>query len=311
MAGILGRIPGRHIPQMMPFRPARNMDEAMRMQDALDYAVASGNDAAAREIAAAIRASGVDAEGVGVRRALRSLEREPLDIMPERTFEDMAQDIGKSVRSFEGLRSGRTANLRNQPHAGSAGMELRAAAEEAIRGRQQAAASENLGRAAALLGAGGLAGMIADTSGRMHGSPPGIADLEGVAMAPEIAMDDPEMVLPDPTPLPVPIEEPELGDITFEDPMGTADLAAESRPIPDSTPMALIREAIAAERAARAAPPAPARLSPEEIAALRGQVVDIRDAATGAAMDSFYPPESEEYKAEQRMKLMYPQLRRR
>jgi len=28
-------------------------------------------------------------------------------------------------------------------------------------------------------------------------------------------------------------------------------------------------------------------------------------------MDSFYPPESDEYKAEQRMRLMYPQLRRR
>lgn len=308
MAGIMGRIPGRHIPTAYPFRPARDMREAMRMQDALDYAVASGNDAAAREIAAAIRASGVDAEGVGIRRALRSLEREPLDIMPERTFEDMGQDIGKSVRSYEGLRSGRTANLRNQPHAGSAGMELRAAAEEAIRSRQQSAASENLGRSVALLGAGGLAGMIADTATRMQSSPPGIEDFAGEAM------DEPMADLPaiDPAPLPMPEpEDPTISDITFEDPMGTADLVAESRPIPDSTPMALIREAIAAERAARAAPPAPARLSPEEIAALRGQVVDIRDAATGAAMDSFYPPESEEYKAEQRMKLMYPQLRRR
>jgi len=27
-------------------------------------------------------------------------------------------------------------------------------------------------------------------------------------------------------------------------------------------------------------------------------------------MDSFYPPESEEYKREQRMKLRYPQMRR-
>lgn len=307
MAGILGRIPGRHIPSMMPFRPARSMDEAMRMQDALDAAVGSGNDALAREIAAAIRASGVDAEGVGIRRALRALEREPMAVLPERSFEDMAQDIGKSVRSYEGLRSGRTANLRNQPHAGSAGMELRRAAEDAIRGRQESAASEGLGRAAALLGAGGLAGMIADTAGRMQSSPPGMRDMESVAMAPEISMGDYEEPMP-------PMEEPGLGDITFEDPMATAELAAESRPIPDSTPMALIREAIAAERAAQAARPAPAapgRLTPQEIAALRSQVVDIRDAATGAPMDSFYPPESEEYKAEQRMKLMYPQLRRR
>ena len=304
MAGIMGRIPGRHIPSMMPFRPARNMREAMRMQDALDAAVASGNEAAAREIAAAIRASGVDAEGVGIRRALRSLEREPLEVLPERSFEDMAQDIDQSVRSHDWMRSGR-GRLKNQWRGDIAGRELRAAAEEAIRSRQQAAASENLGRSVALLGAGGLAGMIADSSGRMRGSPPGMRDMESVAMAPEIAMGDYEEPMP-------PMEEPELGDIAYDDPMATADLVAESRPIPDSTPMALIREAIAAERAAQAAPPAaPGRLTPQEIAALRGQVVDIRDAATGAPMDSFYPPESEEYKAEQRMKLMYPQLRRR
>ena len=89
-----------------------------------------------------------------------------------------------------------------------------------------------------------------------------------------------------------------------DDPMATADLVAESRPIPEDTPMIAIEEAVASA-------PRPGRLTPEEIAALRGQVVDIRDAATGAPMDSFYPPESEEYKREQRMKLMYPQLRRR
>jgi hypothetical protein len=288
---------------MHPFRPARDMPEAMRMQDALDYAVGSGNDAAAREIAAAIRASGVDAEGVGIRRALRALAREPMEVLPEATFEDMAQDIGKSVRSYEGMISGRTGNLKNQWRGDIGGRELRAAAEDAIRSRQQAAASENLGRSAALLGAGGLAGMIADTAGRMQQSPPGIQDFAGEAM-------DDSALLPDPAPMAIPeSEEPDLGDITFEDPMATAELVAESRPIPDSTPMALIREAIAAERAAQQSPVG--RLSPQEIAALRGQVVDIRDAATGQAMDSFYPPESEEYKAEQRMKLLYPQLRRR
>jgi len=241
MAGI--RIRPRSVPTMHPFRPARDMPEAMRMQDALDYAVGSGNDAAAREIAAAIRASGVDAEGVGIRRALRALQREPMEVLPEATFEDMAQDIGKSVRSYEGLLSGRTANLRNQPYARPAGAELRAAAEEAIRGRQQSAAAENLGRSAALLGAGGLAGMIADTAGRMSGSPPGMRDMESIAMAPEIAMGDYDEPMP-------PMEEPSLGDITFEDPMATAELAAESRPIPDSTPMALIRENMAEEAAA-------------------------------------------------------------
>ena len=307
MAGILGRIPGRHIPSMMPFRPARNMDEAIRAQDALDAAVAAGDDTLARVIAASIRASDVPANEVGVMRSLRALEREPMDLMPPATFEDMAQDIDQSVRSYNWMRSGR-GKLKNQWRGQIAGGELRRAAEEAISGRQQAAASENLGRAAALLGAGGLAGIIAETSGRMQGSPPGIVDMESVAMAPELAMDDPEMAMPDPAPVPVPVEEPELGDIEFEDPMGTADLVAESRPIPDSTPMALIREAIAAERAAQAPV---GRLTPQEIAALRSQVVDIRDAQTGMAMDSFYPPDSEEYKAEQRMRLMYPQLRRR
>jgi hypothetical protein len=303
MAGILGRVRGRHIPTSMPFRPARSMQEAIRAQDALDAAVASGDQTLARVIAASIRASDIPANEVGVMRSLRALERGPMEVLPARSFEDMGQEIGQSVRSYEGLRSGRTANLRNQPHAGSAGMELRAAAEDAIAGRQQAAASENLGRAAALLGAGGLAGMIADTADRMQPSPPGIQDFASEAM------DDPMMDLPgDPSPMPL-SEEPSIGDIAFDDPMATSDLAAESRPIPDSTPMALIREAIAAERAAP--PSRPGRLSPEEIAALRSQVVDIRDAETGAPMDSFYPPESEEYKAEQRMKLMYPQLRRR
>jgi len=303
MAGI--RIRPRSVPTMHPFRPAQTTREAMLMQDALEQAMGSGDDALAREIAAAIRMSDVDPGSVGVMRALRSLEREPMEVLPQRSFEDMGQEIGKSVRSHEGLLSGRTANLRNQPYARPAGAELRAAAEEAIRGRQQSAASENLGRSAALLGAGGLAGMIADTAGRMQQSPPGIQDFASEAM-------DDSALLPDPAPMAMPEpEEPTIGDITFEDPMDTANLVAESRPIPDSTPVALIREAIAAERAAQVAPPATGRLSPQEIAALRGQVVDIRDAATGQAMDSFYPPESEEYKAEQRMRLMYPQLRRR
>jgi hypothetical protein len=299
MAGI--RIRPRSVPTMHPFRPAQTTREAMLMQDALDQAMGSGDDALAREIAAAIRMSDVDPGSVGVMRALRSLEREPMEVLPEATFEDMAQDIGKSVRSYEGMISGRTGNLNNQWRGDIGGRELRAAAEDAIRSRQQAAASENLGRSAALLGAGGLAGMIADTAGRMQQSPPGIQDFAGEAM------DEPMLPGGDPSPMAMP--EPNLGDITFEDPMATAELVAESRPIPDSTPMALIREAIAAERAAQQSPVG--RLSPQEIAALRGQVVDIRDAATGQAMDSFYPPESEEYKAEQRMRLMYPQLRRR
>jgi hypothetical protein len=90
----------------------------------------------------------------------------------------------------------------------------------------------------------------------------------------------------------VPMPMPEELALMEDDPMATADLVGESRPIPASTPKV-------------------ETLTPEEIEALRSQVVSIRDAQTGQAMDSFYPPESEEYKAEQRMKKMYPQLRSR
>jgi hypothetical protein len=189
------------------------------------------------------------------------------------------------------------------------------AAQDSIRGQQQALASENLGRAGAALGAGGLAAMIAESSGRMA---------EPVAMAPTDmpavadAMEEPtdrgwmeELQLPD-----VPIMEPDVVttddfpaikniardleaeqmDLLNDDPMATADLVQESRPLPGSMPT--VRNQ-------------PGRLTPEEIAMLRSQVVAIRDAQTGQAMDSFYPPESEEYNAEQRAKQMYPQLRRR
>ncbi len=269
MAGI--RIRPRSVPTMHPFRPAQTTREAMLMQDALDQAMGSGDDALAREIAAAIRMSDVDPGSVGVMRALRSLEREPMEVLPEATFEDMAQDIGKSVRSYEGLLSGRTANLRNQPYARPAGAELRAAAEEAIRGRQQSAASENLGRSAALLGAGGLAGMIADTAGRMQQSPPGIQDFAGEAM-------DDSALLPDLAPMAMPApEEPDLGDITFEDPMATAELVAESRPIPDSTPMALIR----ANREEEAASPPPkmtaAQFVAQAMADIQKQTAQLND----------------------------------
>ena len=269
MAGI--RIRPRSVPTMHPFRPAQTTREAMLMQDALEQAMGSGDDALAREIAAAIRMSDVDPGSVGVMRALRSLEREPMEVLPQRSFEDMGQEIGKSVRSHEGLLSGRTANLRNQPYARPAGAELRAAAEEAIRGRQQSAASENLGRSAALLGAGGLAGMIADTAGRMQQSPPGIQDFASEAM-------DDSALLPDPAPMAMPEpEEPAIGDLTFEDPMDTANLVAESRPIPDSTPMALIR----ANREEEAASPPPkmtaAQFVAQAMADIQKQTAQLND----------------------------------
>jgi hypothetical protein len=158
--------------------------------------------------------------------------------------------------------------------------------------------------AAAILGAAGMGGMMSDTIGRFQGDDASVAN----APAPEMPMEsDPLMdfVAPDVDMLPVddmPIPQERIAPVTLSDadmgltdfsPMDTADLVAESRPIPASTPSVM-----------------PEMLTPEEIAALRGQVVSIRDAKTGQAMDSFYPPESEEYKREQRMKLRYPQMRR-
>lgn len=305
----------RLIPSSMPFRPARTTREAMLMQDALEQAVGTGNDELARNIAAAIRASDVDQNSVGVMRALRAMEAQPMEVLPQRTFEDMGQEIGKSVRSYEGLRSGRTANLRNQPHAANAGMELRLAAEDAIQSAREARAAEQMGRAAATVGAGGLAAMIADSMDRMAPSAPGIDDLtsEAVDMEPvaDMGMTARAATVEDPIRAAAMDLDPTQVDFLRDDPMATADLVAESRPIPDDTPMAAIAEAVASEPRVVKKTTVTSTLSPGEIDALRGQVVDIRDAATGAAMDSFYPPESEEYKREQRMKLMYPQLRRR
>lgn len=301
-----------------PFRAPRTIVEALKLADSAAAARAAGLMDEADIMEAALRSVAFDPESVGIVRALRGFDppvaREPnvgvtlrgfanQDIpAPSATsFEDMAQDIGRSVRSYEGLLSGRTARLRNQQLAGPAGSELRAAAQEGIDRAAAATQRERMATAAAIAGAAGLGGMIADTAGRFPSNVPIAAN----ALAPE---DDPmmEYVPPEVDMLPVddaPIPEERFSPVALSDsdmgltdfsPMDTADLAAEQRPLPESTPTVM-----------------PETLTPEEIAALRGQVVSIRDAKTGQAMDSFYPPESEEYKREQRMKLRYPQLRSR
>lgn len=306
-----------------PFRAPRTITEMMQMADAAEALRAAGRVDAADAVEAAIRSVSFDPESVAVSRMLQRFDPpvapEPrsslnsLDAMaaPEPvSFPGHAGNTpyDKANRSFMGIESGRTMNLRNQNTDLNRIRQddILTAAQDSIRGQQEALASENLGRAAATAGVGGLAAMIAESAGRMTPSPAGIGDMESVAEAPELApaprVED--IVLPD-----VPIDTPEAMDppdmyavkniardlpleqldLLNDDPMATADLVEESRPIPASTP----------------------RLTPEEIEALRSQVVAIRDAKTGEAMDSFYPPESEEYKAEQRMKKMYPQLRRR
>lgn len=201
-------------------------------------------------------------------------------------------------RAYDNLRRGRSANLWNQPFNAPAGAAIRDAAADAIRALQRDAQMEQLGRIAALAGVGGLGGMIAASDANLRGPAelasmaetpvpqviavePSLEDI--VASMPDVAMEDNyEPVVAD---MPMPSQP----DMPMPDSFSTADLVAESRPLPASTP----------------------RLTAEEIDALRSQVVDIRDAATGQAMDSFYPPESEEYKAEQRAKKRYPQLRMR
>jgi hypothetical protein len=291
----------------------------LQMQDAAAALRAAGRMDSADAVEAALRSVSFDPESMGVVQALRGFDppvsRDPdigmslrgmanQDIPAPATLDDMSQDIGKSVRSYEGLMSGRTARLRNQQLAGPAGSELRAAAQEGIDSAAAATQAERMATAAAILGAAGMGVMMSDTIGRFQGDDASVAN----APAPDMPMEsDPLMdfVAPDVDMLPVddmPIPEERFAPVALSDadmgltdfsPMDTADLVAEQRPIPASTPSVM-----------------PEMLTPEEIAALRGQVVSIRDAKTGQAMDSFYPPESEEYKREQRMKLRYPQMRR-
>jgi hypothetical protein len=219
------------------------MREALLMQDALESAVGSGDHSLAQTIANAIRASEIDPTSIGTMRALRAIEGQPMEVMQARRFDDMdpatTQAIDKSVRSHDSLRSGRTANLRNQPFARPAGNALRDAAQDSIRAAQQASASENLGRAAALAGGAGLAGMIADTTDRMRPSPEGIGDLDSTA-------DEVDF-----TPLERPMPQMDAGLDSVEltdDPMATADLVQESRPLPASTPQRPMTAEEAAEQ---------------------------------------------------------------
>jgi sarcosine oxidase delta subunit len=236
--------------------------------------------------------------------ALRGFANQDIPAPSATSFEDMAQDMDQSVRNYNWMRSNRAGGMKNQWRGDVGGRAIRDAAQEGIDRAAAAQQAERMATAAAIAGAAGMGGMMSDTIGRFQGDDASVAN----APAPEMPMEsDPLMdfVAPDVGMLPVddmPIPEERFAPVTLSDadlgltdfsPMDTADLVAEQRPIPASTPAVM-----------------PETLTPEEIAALRGQVVSIRDAKTGQAMDSFYPPESEEYKREQRMKLRYPQMRR-
>jgi len=309
----------------MPFRAPRTIVEMLQMQDAAAALRAAGRMDSADAVEAALRSVSFDPESVGVVQALRGFDppvsRDPdigvtmrglsnqdIPAMEPTSFPSYNRGLGydKSNSSFNQLASGRTLNLRNQNTDLNRIRrdDILSAAQEGIDRAAAAQQAERMATAAAIAGAAGMGGMMSDTIGRFQGDDASVAN----APAPDMPMEsDPLMdfVAPDVDMLPVddmPIPEERFAPVTLSDadmgltdfsPMDTADLVAEQRPIPASTPSVM-----------------PEMLTPEEIAALRGQVVSIRDAKTGQAMDSFYPPESEEYKREQRMKLRYPQMRR-
>jgi hypothetical protein len=306
-----------------PFRAPRTIVEALRMADSAAAARAAGRMDDADIMEAALRSVSFDPDSIDTVRirelanfdppvsrdpdvgvALRGFANQDIPAPSATSFEDMAQDMDQSVRNYNWMRSNRAGGMKNQWRGDVGGRAIRDAAQEGIDRAAAATQAERMATAAAIAGAAGMGGMIAETMGRLPGDGPSVAN----APAPEMPMaSDPLMdfVAPDVDMLPVddmPIPEERIAPVTLSDaemgltdfsPMDTADLVAESRPIPASTPSVM-----------------PETLTPEEIAALRGQVVSIRDARTGQAMDSFYPPESEEYKREQRMKLRYPQMRR-
>lgn len=301
------------------FRAPQNIDELLRLERAIDELRAAGNPTDELESAIASVRGMFDPESVAISRILSDMERGPQYSVPEVTLrgldvpaapgrlDDMdmptLQAINKANNSYQGLQSGRTLNLRNQntPLNQIRRDDILTAAEEAIQGQQEALAAERLMQAAGGAGAMGLGAMIAETANRSlsPGVGPSVARapepeyLQAVPeyMPPDVSVDMPEA--PDPVdPYTYSDELPEDAAFTTDDSLATADLVEEARPVPASTPRV-------------------ETLTPEEIAALRSQVVSIRDAQTGQAMDSFYPPESEEYKQEQRMRQRYPQLRMR
>jgi hypothetical protein len=306
------------------FRAPRTMAEFLDMQDAAAAMRAAGRATDEIDAALAVAGRSFDPDSLSISQMLRGMRSEPMDAMPTvplnaldvppvaGRLDDMdagtLKAVNKANNSFLGLESGRTLNLRNQNTDLNRIRrdDILTAAEQSIRGQQEAAAAEAM--ALQLAGAAALGGgmMAGESLTRGYNDGPTTADVPleelprpRVSRPMEVDIPDVDMLPVDDVPVtndyipqPVPMPMPEELALLEDDPMATANLVEESRPIPASTPKV---EA----------------LTPEEIEALRSQVVSIRDAQTGQAMDSFYPPESEEYKAEQRVKKMYPQLRRR
>ena len=241
-------------------RSAGRLDVAFQAEDAIRNAMRSAN---------------FDGPSMNTHRILHAMQSERMpemqlaspslegmDVPGLRALEDLGPEIASSVRSYEGLQRaggpgprGGTANLPNQPHAKAAGREIRAAAEESIQSMREAQMAEAMARRAAGAAAVGGGLMIGDTLTRGATSrQPGTASLPPeleqasdpmveeyapeTAAPPELS----EFMAPDVGLLPVE-EAPTVDDfaaspmdLTPDDPFATADLAMESRPLPESTP---------------------------------------------------------------------------
>jgi hypothetical protein len=254
------------------FRGPRTVTELLDMQATADALRAAGRATDDIDAAIAIARRGFDRDSLTIGPILRSMQNEPMDAMPTiplnaldvppvvaRGLDDMGPEIAKSVRSYEGLRKagrpgpgGGTANLPNQPHAKAAGLEMRAAAEEAIQGMREAQAAEAMARNIAGAAAVGGGMMVGESLSRGYNDGPTTADVPRGELPVSRPMDvdlpdvdllpvDDVPVTDDFVPQAVPMPMPEELALMEDDPMATANLVEESRPIPASTPKVALR----------------------------------------------------------------------
>jgi hypothetical protein len=195
---------------------------------------------------------------------------EGLDVPGVAPMLDDMSAANKANNSFQALRSGRTLNLRNQntPLNQIRRDDILTAAQDSIAGMQEAEAAEAMARRAAGAAAVGGGLMIADTLTRGATSrQPTTANMPmeleqaGDPMAEEYAPETAappglsDFMAPDVELLPVedaPVTNDYMSmalptDLMSDDPMATADLAMESRPLPESTPRVAMTGAQAAE----------------------------------------------------------------
>jgi hypothetical protein len=259
------------------FRGPASIRELLRMEEAASAARAAGRMDSAFQIEDALRnamrSSNFDGPSMEISRALRSMESERmpamqlapqslegLDVPGVAPMLDDMSAANKANNSFQALRSGRTLNLRNQntPLNQIRRDDILTAAQDSIAGMQEAEAAEAMARRAAGAAAVGGGLMIGDTLTRGATSrQPGTASLppeleqavDQMAAPPELS----DFMAPDVELLPVE-DAPTVDDfaaspmdLTPDDPFATADLAMESRPLPESTPRVAKTGAQAAE----------------------------------------------------------------